>query len=141
MGVNKVELKNGETLLDLSGDTVVPEALREGYTAHDKSGQPISGTLKESSPSLIRLEGLEAKYVSAKHITVDISPKAEGYQNIAASQIIVEFAQIGAYEASLSRVSSLYKSYTPSTGLIDITTSENLFRSNKKNIVNIYIAG
>lgn len=33
----------GETLIDLSGDTVTPETLDEGITAHDKTGEPITG--------------------------------------------------------------------------------------------------
>lgn len=41
--VNKVVV-GGETKLDLTGDTVVPEKLANGYKAHDKSGAPIVGT-------------------------------------------------------------------------------------------------
>ena len=41
--VNKVVV-GGETKLDLTGDTVVPEKLAQGYKAHDKSGAPIVGT-------------------------------------------------------------------------------------------------
>ena len=41
--VNKVVV-GGETKLDLTGDTVTPEALAEGVKAHDKSGAPIVGT-------------------------------------------------------------------------------------------------
>ena len=40
---------NGETILDLRSDTVTPETLQKGYTAHDKSGTKITGTLEESS--------------------------------------------------------------------------------------------
>lgn len=36
---------NGETILDLRSDTVAPAALQKGYTAHDKSGTKITGTL------------------------------------------------------------------------------------------------
>ena len=43
--VNQV-IVNGETILDLSADTVTPAKLVEGATAHDKSGAPITGTLK-----------------------------------------------------------------------------------------------
>ena len=34
----------GETLIDLTGDTVNPASLLVGKTAHDKSGAPITGT-------------------------------------------------------------------------------------------------
>lgn len=50
MGVNKVtlnDLVNGEeVVLDLTGDTIKPEHLDEGITAHDASGEPIVGTRK-----------------------------------------------------------------------------------------------
>lgn len=42
---------NGETILDLRSDTVTPETLQKGYTAHDKSGAKITGTLEASSSS------------------------------------------------------------------------------------------
>lgn len=41
--VNKVDL-NGETVLDLTADTVTPEALDAGVTAHNAAGVPITGT-------------------------------------------------------------------------------------------------
>ena len=37
---------NGETILDLRSDTVTPKTLQKGYTAHDKSGTKITGTLE-----------------------------------------------------------------------------------------------
>ncbi len=43
--VNKVAV-NGQTVLDLSGDTVYPGMLAKGITAHDKSGAQITGTLE-----------------------------------------------------------------------------------------------
>lgn len=43
MGYNKFITKNNETLLDLTGDTVTPDVLLKGYTAHNASGEPIVG--------------------------------------------------------------------------------------------------
>ena len=48
MAVNKVEI-NGQTVIDLTQDTVTPESLGKGITAHDKSGTKITGTLEPSS--------------------------------------------------------------------------------------------
>lgn len=42
--INKVEI-DGVVRLDLTRDTVTPETLLSGYTAHDNSGQAIRGTL------------------------------------------------------------------------------------------------
>lgn len=41
--INKV-IYDGRTLIDLTADTVTPDKLLSGYTAHDKSGAPITGT-------------------------------------------------------------------------------------------------
>ena len=46
--VNKVVV-NGVVKLDLTGDTVDPESLIEGVTAHDNSGSVILGTLSVRS--------------------------------------------------------------------------------------------
>ena len=44
--VNKVVI--GSTVMtDLTGDTVTPETLLEGVTAHDCSGAPITGEAKQ----------------------------------------------------------------------------------------------
>ena len=44
MANNKVQLSDGTVLLDLTGDTVTPETLLSGVTAHDAAGNPIVGT-------------------------------------------------------------------------------------------------
>lgn len=44
---NKV-IYAGETLIDLTADTVTPETLLLGVTAHDKSGTIIAGTYEGS---------------------------------------------------------------------------------------------
>ena len=43
MAINKV-IYGGDTLIDLTSDTVVAEKMLEGYTAHDKSGALVTGT-------------------------------------------------------------------------------------------------
>nr|DAW32418.1 MAG TPA: tail protein [Caudoviricetes sp.] len=50
MAVNKVIL-NDETLIDLSNDTITASDLKIGYTAHDCSGEQITGTYVESGGS------------------------------------------------------------------------------------------
>ena len=51
MSVNKV-IVNKETIIDLSNDTVTPDKLAEGYTAHDKSGAEITGIMETADISL-----------------------------------------------------------------------------------------
>lgn len=43
MAVNKVSI-NGMTVLDLTADTVTPETLSVGVTAHNAAGELITGT-------------------------------------------------------------------------------------------------
>lgn len=49
MAINKI-VYDGDTLIDLTGDTVTPETLAEGATAHNKSGEQIIGAMKGGSP-------------------------------------------------------------------------------------------
>ena len=42
--VNKVVLSSGETLIDLTSDTVTAARILYNYTAHDKSGAQITGS-------------------------------------------------------------------------------------------------
>lgn len=44
MANSKVQLADGTVLMDLTGDTVSPETLVQGATAHDAAGNPITGT-------------------------------------------------------------------------------------------------
>lgn len=48
MAYNKVTY-GGKTLIDLSGDTVSPNKLLTGVTAHDKAGNEIVGTMEKTS--------------------------------------------------------------------------------------------
>lgn len=48
MAINKVVLGE-ETLLDLTADTVAPDTLAKGVTAHDKTGAQITGTMDSGS--------------------------------------------------------------------------------------------
>ena len=47
--VNKI-IYDGSTLIDLTSDTVTPETLLQGFTAHDKSGALITGTYDPTIP-------------------------------------------------------------------------------------------
>lgn len=58
MGVNKVDLANGETLIDLQKDTVTPETLAKGVTAHNAHGDLIVGM------------GIDADTVNGWHVDV-----------------------------------------------------------------------
>ena len=50
--VNKV-VYSGRTLIDLTNDTVTAAAMRKGYTAHDRSGAQITGTIPDQAAQTI----------------------------------------------------------------------------------------
>ena len=52
MGNSKI-VYYGETLIDLTGDTVEAEKLLKGITAHDKKGEKITGTFEAADPYAI----------------------------------------------------------------------------------------
>ena len=53
MAINKV-VYDGNTLVDLTSDTVTPNTLMEGVTAHNAAGEQIVGTMT-GSPGEVRV--------------------------------------------------------------------------------------
>lgn len=74
MAVNKVEV-NGETKLDLTQDTVTPENLLSGATAHNAAGEQISGAVAP------------VRYDVAQDLTSDQKNRAR--DNIGASATVI----------------------------------------------------
>jgi hypothetical protein len=60
----RVNVIQGEGGTDTSKDTVTADAMREGYTAHDAAGQPITGTIPNYDGAITEgaVEGAQAKY-------------------------------------------------------------------------------
>ena len=81
---------NGETILDLRSDTVTPETLQKGYTAHDKSGTKITGTLEASSVSVQPSKSVTI----TSNGTATITPDA-GYDAMSSVDVTVDVASGG----------------------------------------------
>ena len=97
MAVNKVEI-NGETKLDLTQDTVTPENLLSGATAHNAAGERISGAVAP------------VRYDVAQDLTSD--QKNQARDNIGAASLGAD----GKVPASqLPEISSV-KTYTATIG-------------------------
>lgn len=69
MAINKV-IYGGDTLIDLTSDTVVAEKLLDGITAHDKSGAIITGTctndVDSTDATVVAAEILDGKTAYAR---------------------------------------------------------------------------
>lgn len=75
MGVNKV-IYGAETLIDLTGDTVAPETLARGATAHDASGALITGTA--TPVELVQEAGdSETAVMSQKAVTDEFAKRGQ----------------------------------------------------------------
>ena len=87
MAVNKVAL-NGEVKLDLTADTVTPETLLNGKTAHNAAGELITGvyepmTIKQYTGTLLSTGwaadsyGYQAQtiYISGLKASYDVDPQ------------------------------------------------------------------
>ena len=70
MAVNKV-VYGSETLVDLTNDTVTPETLAVGVTAHDASGKVITGAM---GCSIID----ESGHIKPEHLPTDETLSYEG---------------------------------------------------------------
>lgn len=74
--INKVILGN-DVRLDLSSDTVTPDKLASGITAHDNSGAKITGTMEMSS---VKLQPSKSVTVT-QNGTVSVNPDS-GYNGL-----------------------------------------------------------
>ena len=63
MAISKV-VYAGETLVDLTSDTVTENALRQGYTAHDKAGNPVVGTYAPVLQAKSAMPGTSAQTIT-----------------------------------------------------------------------------
>lgn len=75
MAVNKVEI-NGEVKLDLTQDTVTPENLLSGVTAHNAAGEQISGAVAPVRYDVAQDLTSEQKKQARDNIGAGEKPKA-----------------------------------------------------------------
>lgn len=119
--ISKVEI-NGATLIDISNDTVAANILAEGYTAHDKTGNTITGTLTQQSGKTVTPGTSDAVVVeSGKYTTGTVYVK--GDSNLTANNIksgTSIFGVTGSYAGSSPNLQSKSVTYT-SNGTATVT--------------------
>lgn len=71
MAVSKIELANGDVLIDLTNDSVTAETLAEGVTAHGANGEAIVGTMR-------RGEDLEAVLTEQEQLITTLQETLNG---------------------------------------------------------------
>ena len=73
MAYNKV-IYGGNTLIDLTEDTITPNKLLYGYTAHDKAGNPIVGTAAGEVGQVKTLEELQENWNDEAGFLISYDP-------------------------------------------------------------------
>lgn len=74
MAYNKFIFKDGEVALDLTSDTITPDKLKEGVTAHDRSGNAIVGTAVEPSGEIAITENGSVDVAQYATANVQVEP-------------------------------------------------------------------
>ena len=103
MAVNKVEY-NGNVLIDLTGDTITPDKLVKGITAHNSKGESITGT-HECSNGGSGTNNCEAYHITSKTDTISFNGKGTikvwgyGYYSSGFSTTVYAFCGDGYYKA------------------------------------------
>lgn len=98
MSVNKVQLANGETIIDISESTVTPETLAEGVTAHDASGQKITGKMVPGGGTFVQTDWNQTDETAADFI------KNKPFGNAVIVDIVPETEVTGVYSDGIYQV-------------------------------------
>jgi hypothetical protein len=111
--VSKV-IYNGQTLIDLTGDTVAANYLLSGYTAHDQSGAPITGACT-----------YDADTTDANAVAAEILTGKSAY--VAGSKVTGSMTNNGSVNATISTVAGEYtvpEGYHDGGGKVSIDATE-----------------
>ena len=77
MAYNKI-IYGENTLIDLTEDTITPDKLLVGYTAHDKAGNPIVGTAAGEVGQIVTMEELEGNWSDENGFLISYDSETEG---------------------------------------------------------------
>lgn len=86
--VNKVTV-NGSTILDLTSDTVDAAHLAQGYTAHDRSGATVTGTMSEDYEIVVDPDSMVGHVVTGTAVTGEANYTPTGDVTLATQAVSV----------------------------------------------------
>lgn len=95
---------NGDVLIDLTGDTITPDKLVKGITAHNAKGEPITGT-HECSSGGSGTNNCEAYHITSTSNTIrfqgsgTIKVWGYGYYSSGYSTTVYAFCGDGYYKS------------------------------------------
>ena len=124
MSVSKV-IYNGQTLIDLTSDTVTPVGMLQGVTAHGANGESITGTMTNRGAVSATINGGQSYTIPAGY--------HNGSGSVTANQPVLQ-----TLEATPSETK---QTFTPSTGVNGYSSvNVNPIPSNYKNIKSVNAA-
>lgn len=123
MAVNKV-IYGGNTLLDLTGDTVQPNKLLSGITAHDKSGASIEGTIVTKTSSDLTASGATVT-VPAGYYSSQVTKSISSGSATAPASISGTAATVSTGTNTLTLTKTVSVTPTVSAGYISAGTAGN----------------
>lgn len=121
--VNKVQLADGTSLIDISSDTVTADKLMQGYTAHDRTGALITGTATggsgdgyvwQDAQGYVHLSDEQGTQTIIDALTVSSSGTTTAPTGHAYSPVTVPSGTAGTPTATKGAVSNHSISVTPS---------------------------
>lgn len=150
MGVSKVEF-GGDTLIDLTEDSVTPETMTKGTTAHNSAGEPIEGTF---DPDIYQTKTDDSLETESKEVVGAINEVNEKAL-VNADNILLSNVSIVSYEGAVDGIvyDGTFWAYTgefekdileiPTTVRIPIVEGENVTFEvdNKNQVVKINATG
>lgn len=112
MANNKIELASGETLIDLTGDTVTAAKMLSGTTAHDKSGAAISGSINSKAATTYNTSTGNQTIASGQYLSGTQTIRAVTTSNITAENIKSGVNVKVGDSASAGRIASVTGTFT-----------------------------
>lgn len=132
--VNKVELADGRTLIDISGDTVTAEKMLSGTTAHDKSGAQVTGSIQSKSATSYNTSQSDQTIEAGQYLEGAQTIRKVVTSGISASNIKAGISVKVGDELDTGRIEDVTGTYTSdaTAGQLDIRNGKSAYVNGSK---------